>query len=433
LYVCKRLDIGWRDIGWALARCLGPDLGDGRGGGGVDAGADGPARRVEAWFAPPGSGRGALACLSVRTGLDLTLGALALPPGSEILMSALTIPDMAAIVEAHDLVPVPVDIDPRTLAPPPGAFARLATAKTRAIVLAHLFGARIPLDPYAAICREHRWLLIEDAAQAFTGAADSGRADSEDGADVSLYSFGPIKTASALGGGVVTVRDGDLLRRMRAAERALPAQSARELAARLLKYASFKAVCAPRIYGAFAAICRRLGVDRDRLVHAAVRGFAGRSLLDQIRRRPARALMSLLARRLDHAAALAPRIARRAALGRRLAAALGDGFDLPAAAVPAHSFWVFALVAPDADAVAAALRAAGFDATRVSSLAALGAPPGRETHPPTEARRLLERVVFLPLYPELDEAAVDRMAAVLRQHRHAVGRPPPLFAPAANV
>ena len=55
--------------------------------------------------------------LSVRTALDLLLEAWALPRGSEVLMSAVTIPDMVAIVRHHGLVPVPVDLDMRRLAP----------------------------------------------------------------------------------------------------------------------------------------------------------------------------------------------------------------------------------------------------------------------------------------------------------------------------
>src|SRR5687768_1802064 len=58
------------------------------------------------------SGDDTLACLSVRTGLDLLLQALALPRGSEVLVSAITIRDMVRILEHHGLVPVPLDVDP---------------------------------------------------------------------------------------------------------------------------------------------------------------------------------------------------------------------------------------------------------------------------------------------------------------------------------
>jgi dTDP-4-amino-4,6-dideoxygalactose transaminase len=56
-----------------------------------------------------------LICLSVRTGFDLLLTALSLPPGSEIIVSNISIPGMFAIIEAHQLVAIPVSVDKSTL------------------------------------------------------------------------------------------------------------------------------------------------------------------------------------------------------------------------------------------------------------------------------------------------------------------------------
>lgn len=50
------------------------------------------------------------------TGFDLLLQTLKLPAGSEVLCSAVTIPDMIYLLRHHGLVPVPVDLDPQTLA-----------------------------------------------------------------------------------------------------------------------------------------------------------------------------------------------------------------------------------------------------------------------------------------------------------------------------
>lgn len=93
--------------------------------------------------------------LSVRTAFDLYLKALRLPRGSYVLSSALTIPDMVTLFEEHGLVLVPVDLNPDTLAPEPGAFEsearRLSAEKSqgmgasnnlRAIYVAHVFGAQ---------------------------------------------------------------------------------------------------------------------------------------------------------------------------------------------------------------------------------------------------------------------------------------------------
>ncbi|CAN5838156.1 hypothetical protein BH18ACT11_BH18ACT11_03570 [soil metagenome] len=84
-----------------------------------------------------------LVCYSVRSGWDLWLGAKDLRAGDEVLVSAVTHPDMVRIVRAHGLRAVPVDIDPETLAPRPCMLEAALTSRTRVVLVAHLFGGRI--------------------------------------------------------------------------------------------------------------------------------------------------------------------------------------------------------------------------------------------------------------------------------------------------
>ncbi|MGH8622648.1 MAG: DegT/DnrJ/EryC1/StrS family aminotransferase, partial [Burkholderiales bacterium] len=170
----KRFDIDWRDLGYAAIRCLAP--------GGAGAAADG------CWMKADRGGD--FACLSVRSGFDLLLGAAAFPRGSEVLVSAMTIPDMVRITREYDLVPVPLDLDPDLAFPPAAQIARRVTPRTRAVLIAHLFGATPPLDDHIAAARAHKLLFIEDCAQAFRGREYAGHP----AADVSFFSFGTIKT-----------------------------------------------------------------------------------------------------------------------------------------------------------------------------------------------------------------------------------------------
>src|SRR5215472_10248125 len=62
-------------------------------------------------------GSKALIALSVRSALDLYLRAIALPIGSEVIVSAITHPDMVEILRYHGLKPVPVDLDFESAAP----------------------------------------------------------------------------------------------------------------------------------------------------------------------------------------------------------------------------------------------------------------------------------------------------------------------------
>src|SRR5438552_17908588 len=93
MIVRKKLDIGWTDIAFGLGACLLP--GDAQAG----------QKRLEAAWSPAGD---AIACLSVRAGFDLLLAALALPAGSEILVSAITLVDVGRIIELHGPVAVPI-------------------------------------------------------------------------------------------------------------------------------------------------------------------------------------------------------------------------------------------------------------------------------------------------------------------------------------
>ena len=89
----------------------------------------------------------ALVALSVRTAFDAYLSHLNLPHGSEVVMTGINIPDMVQIVEAHGLSVVPADLNMRTLEVEPSALRRAITPLTRVVVAAHLFGARMNMEP----------------------------------------------------------------------------------------------------------------------------------------------------------------------------------------------------------------------------------------------------------------------------------------------
>src|SRR5262245_48175645 len=112
-----RLDLTWGDLAFALRACV------------FARGHAARAGRIERVFS---AAEEAFVALSARSGFDLYLAALALPPGSEVLVSGLTIPHMAALLEQHGLCAVPFALDPATLAPAAGELERRATPRTRA-------------------------------------------------------------------------------------------------------------------------------------------------------------------------------------------------------------------------------------------------------------------------------------------------------------
>jgi perosamine synthetase len=347
-----------------------------------------------------------LVCLSVRSAWDLVLTELDWPPGSDVLVSAITHPGMVAILQAHGLRAVPVDVDPDTLAPSVTALEAARTDRTRGLLVAHLFGGRLDLGPLLAFARRHGLLLVEDSAQAFTGPGSLAPS----GADVSLFSFGLIKTATAGGGALVVAGDPRLAARLDAAHRRWPRQRPRSYAAKLAKTAGLAVLNDPRRFAVLHRVCRAARLDLDGMINAATRSFAGgAAMLAKIRRRPAPALVALLHRRLRR---IDPnRVAARAALGEELAAGLPAGYRHPGGRLQRRTHWLFPVVAPDPERLVAELRRRGVDASQgTSNLTAVGGANGRV---PPQAASLMAAIVYLPCYPELGDDGRDRILAAL--------------------
>ena len=148
------------------------------------------------------------------------LNALDFPPGSEIVIPALTfwvIPELARVA---GLIPVFADVDPHTFTLDPASFERVITPQTRAVVPTHLYGLPCDMDPIVATARQHGIAVIEDCAHAL-GATYRGKPIGTLG-DAALFSFQTLKPLNAFGGGVALVKDGLVARRIRAAVDALP-------------------------------------------------------------------------------------------------------------------------------------------------------------------------------------------------------------------
>ena len=345
-------------------------------------------------------------CRSVRSGFHLLLGALDLPSGGEVLVSAVTHPDMVRIIQAHGLVAVPIDLDVATLAPRLDVAERLVTPRTQAILSAHLFGGRVDMAPFAALAEKHGLLLWEDCAQAFKGPGDTG----DPGADLSMYSFGALKTCTALGGALLRVKDQSALARMHAIHLRWPLQPRRVYVANVLKFLAFSLVTRPVAYGLLAWIHRVLGRDFDALVNGAVRAFRPGELVPQLEVQPSAPLLATLAYRLrtfDDA-----RLRWRTASGEWLAANVPNHLEAPGGQAETRTHWLFPVLTARADQLMVACRRAGFDAARgASSVCTVAAPAGRPESEPTTAKRMMARLVFLPAYPELPKGSLARLVS----------------------
>ena len=393
-------DISWTDLGVGLLGCCQP---------GAPAGVQ---ARVEARWSPK---HDSLACLSVRSGFDLVLQALELPLGSEIIVSALTIRDMCRIIEHHGLVTVPIDVEPNTLAVDAAQIERLIGPRTRAILVAHLFGSRMPLDSLIDVARRHRLLVLEDCAQAYDGSAYRGHPEG----DVSMFSFGPIKTSTALGGALLRFRDQSLLDKVRHRQAGYPVQRRREFVRRVALFAMLKLLARPFPLLLFITFLRLRGHDHDQVLSQAVRGFPGGDLMRRLRRRPSTPLLRLLDRRLG--TAMPAQVEWRRVLAQRLAGAM-PAVRRPGAHASPHAHWVLPIESSDPDTLVRLLWASGFDATRhASSLTVVrpGAEPAAVTN--TRVADMMEHLLYVPIHPDMSQDAIVRLGRIVGEFERARG------------
>jgi dTDP-4-amino-4,6-dideoxygalactose transaminase len=388
-----KLDIGWADLAFGLTRSV------------LRADRAGAEARVAARF----GGNDAFVCFSVRSGFDLLLQALALPPDTEVLFSALNVKGMVKVARRQGVVPVPVDLDLDRMVPDVAAFERAWSPRARVLVVAPLFGTRPDLSELFAAAKARGLLVVEDAAQAFAGSAYRGQT----GADVSMFSFGPLKFATALGGAVLQVRDPALRRKLAEIQAGHPVQSHGAFRKRLLKFAGIKAATRPRPLGLLTAGFRVVGRDYENALSDSVRGVAALGSAAKLRKRPPAGMLALLERRIarfDPAA-----LASRMRAGRLLEEALGDAVVCPGAANDPHFFWVFPILAREPQQLIHRLRRAGFDAATLGRSATVPAPPDRPELDPKVAREALQRLVVLPCHGGMPDRELRRLAEAVRE------------------
>ena len=385
--------IGWSDLVAAIAHSALP------------GNASSLQRQVEELWAP-----NTVASLSVRSGLDAVLHVLAFPRGSEIVVSAITIPHVVDILLEHGLIPVPVDIDLATLAIDADDARSAITSKTKAILVAHLFGSRMPLDDVVVVAREHSLPLFEDCAQANDGSSWRGHAD----ATVSMFSFGSIKRQTALGGGLLRFKDAALAEQVRQRQATYPRQSRSSYVKRVMTMVAIKTVAIRAVFNAFVGICRMRGVDHDRTLGTALRAFGKGDLFARLRQQPSVPLLRMLHRRLRQSAVKS--VAERVAIVELVTSEFPE-LDHPGADASHHSHWLFPMLTSQPVELMHELWARGFDATcGASNLVSVKAPEGRAV--PVQAERLMDEVLYLPLYPSSSAEEMRAMARAVRELEH---------------
>jgi dTDP-4-amino-4,6-dideoxygalactose transaminase len=317
----------------------------------------------EAEFAAASGARHAVGVGNGTDALALTLRALGIGPGDEVITSPLSAAFSALAIVMAGATPVFADIDPDRLTLDPDAAAAAITPRTAGLMPVHLYGQPADMAAFGPLAARHGLALIEDACQAH-GATSDGRPVGTIGA-AGAFSFYPTKNLGALGdGGAVMTNDPAL------------AESLKRL---------------------------RNGGQTDRYHHVE---FGVNSRLDEMQAAILRARLALLPEWTT----------RRRALAARYRQALAGA---PVALVPerdaGHVYHLLVARSTDRARIQTALSARGVETLvhypvpipRQQAFADLAGPPC------ATADRICQEIFSLPLHPLLRDSDVDVVADAL--------------------
>jgi len=332
------------------------------------------------WFVLGGEGKafeqelaaacGATHAVGVGSGTDaieLALRALGIGPGDEVVTQANTCVPTVAAIERAGATPVLCDVEAAAGTMDPESLRQALGARTRAVIPVHLYGQCADVSAIANVCSDVGVVVVEDCAQAI-GAELRGKPAGTMG-KLGCFSFYPTKNLAALGdGGVVITDDAELAERLR--------------------------------------LVRQYG-QTDRYSHVT-EGVNSR--LDEVQ-------AAILRARLPQV----PRWnARRAEIADAYADALAGSPVRPLARLAdrRHVFHLFVVEAPDRDALRGYLDEAGIGTLIHYPRPVHGHPPYRRLAkgpvPLSVSERLCNGILSLPIYPELSDEEVGRVAEALR-------------------
>ena len=147
-------------------------------------------------------------CVAVNSGtsaLHVSLLALGIGSGDEVILPSFTFAATANVVALVGATPVFVDIDPKTFCIDADLIQSAISKKTKAIIVVHLYGLAADMTKILEIAKINSLLVVEDAAQAHLASIDNKNVGTF--GDAAAFSFYPTKNMTSGEGGMVVVKN----------------------------------------------------------------------------------------------------------------------------------------------------------------------------------------------------------------------------------
>jgi len=170
---------------------------------------EGPAvKEFEEKFAARVGRKHGIAVANGSVALDLAVVAAGIKEGDEVIMPSFTIISPATAVVRVGAKPILVDSDATTWNMDVTQIESKITAKTKAILVVHIYGLPVDMEPVMALAKKYNLLVIEDAAE-MHGQTYNGQPCGSFG-DISTFSFYPNKHVTTGEGGMVVCNNDEL-------------------------------------------------------------------------------------------------------------------------------------------------------------------------------------------------------------------------------
>lgn len=336
----------------------------------------------------------AVAGLSCRTLFDAYLRSLTLTNKSEIIFSEINIPHMREIALHHKLKITTVPIDRYTLKIDIKDLKNRINKNTKIVLVAHLFGALTNINEVADYLKStHPHIkLIEDYAEAFYDLESYKKCAY---ADMSLISFGKIKTKTSLGGGLAVFKSNRDYNKVKDIIGSYPTVSPYKFPKNLITILAYKFISTPLCYFLFYKTVN-LFTNFDNFIINSSRGFKPGNLIHQIRKSPDNAHLKLLYTQLTSTnnKSLIQRIRTGEEINQRLK------FEMAGSYAERRTWWIAPIIIDNPKLFCSYLRKNHIDSTAISTqLKYIG----------QEKNHWYNNVVYIPAYNSLNRQLVKNI------------------------